>query len=179
MVPLGSALNEEAAVRMVKKLGVDMLQAWSQHHDGKAVYPTKFSEYHSSSDLLAFWSKVSQKAGIRFCIYYSSLINRIAAEKHPEWTQRNKDGVQYTRWNFGQMCTNSPFIEEILLPQIEEMIDAYHPDAFWFDGDSWAVHPCWCENCKLAYSRETGREFPLGNSDQDLLAVSQFSRDEL
>ncbi|MFI5420297.1 MAG: alpha-L-fucosidase [Nitrososphaerales archaeon] len=143
-VPLGSALNEEDAVRLVKTLGVDMVQHWSQHNDGKAVYPTKFSDFHESRDLLDFWSKVARKAGVRFCIYYSSLVNRIAAEKHPEWTQRKYDGTQYTRWNFGHMCTNSPFIDQYLLPQIDEMMNSYAPDAFWFDGDSWAVHPCWC-----------------------------------
>lgn len=177
LVPLGSALNEDDAVRMVKRLGVDMVQAWSQHADGKAVYPTKYSEFHPSRDLLDFWSKVSRRAGVRFSIYYSSLVNRIAAERHPEWTQRNKDGVQYTRWNFGQMCTNSPFIDEILLPQIGEMMEAYHPDGFWFDGDSWAVHPCWCDHSERAYYSQTGNKFLRAGSEQDWLLVSQFARE--
>jgi len=177
LVPLGSSLNELDAIRMVKRLGVDMIQAWSQHHDGRAVYPTKYSEFHPGLNLLDFWGNVARKAGVRFCIYYSSLVNRIAAEKHPEWTQMNRNGVQYTRWNFGQMCPNSPFIEQLLLPQIDEMITAYAPDAFWFDGDSWAVHPCWCESCKRTFREKKGRELPADNDERNLMLVADFARE--
>jgi len=51
--------------------------------------------------------------------------------------------------------------EQLMIPQMMEIIDTYDVDGFWVDGENWAARPCWCNLCKAEFTRRTGiREIP-------------------
>jgi hypothetical protein len=35
-------------------------------------------------------------------------------------------------------------------------VDEYDVDGFWVDGENWGSQPCWCEDCRTAFTKATG-----------------------
>jgi hypothetical protein len=76
------------------------------------------------------------------------------------------------------MCPRSPYVDELMIPQLLEMIDRYGVDGFWIDGDLWAMDPCYCDRCRAAFRKKTGiAEPPKGPGDPNWSAWWEFSRE--
>ena len=52
------------------------------------------------------------------------------------------------------MCPRSRYADELMIPQLLELIDRYGVDGFWIDGDLWAMEPCYCDRCREAFRAE-------------------------
>lgn len=107
---------------------------------------------------------------------YVGIWDKAAGARHPEWGVVTADGTPAAA-PFGQnngaptaeiMCPRGPYLEELMIPQMRELIDRYEVDGFWVDGDMWAVAPCYCERCKAAWHEETGLSEPPVEVDDPL-----------
>lgn len=73
---------------------------------------------------------------------------------------------------FNLICINSPYLQELLWPQLEEIIVNYDIDGFFLDMLFYPVDSCYCQYCK----REMAAR---GISLDDEAAVKRFKRESM
>ena len=68
-------------------------------------------------------------------------------------TLRNIGTGQLTRGDTAQMCISSPWVEEVHIPQLKEILSLYDVDGFFLDGmlGKFTRGPCYCQYCKKAF----------------------------
>ncbi len=139
-----TSFNAQAIVNLAKSAGMQYIVVTAKHHDGFSMFNSKVSSYNVVADTpwhqdpIAQLSAACKAAGIRFGVYYS-----IMDWHHPELATGPSSA--------GAKSPTDPvvvkYINTQLKPQIAELINQYHPDLLWFDGE-WV--PWWTE--------EDGRE---------------------
>jgi alpha-L-fucosidase len=133
--------DAEQWVQMAKNAGVKYIVITSKHHDGFAIYDSKISDYDVvdstpyGRDLLKALSRECEKAGIRFCTYYS-----ILDWHHPsqEPTRIKLEEDREDNWEMYGMNQIKPGRKEeyrkYMKAQLSEIISQYDPGVLWFDG---------------------------------------------
>ncbi len=165
---LGTRCGPDELIPMLELMGPDFVQTDCKGHPG---YTSWFSQTPEASvppglkqDALAQWREATRKLGLPLHCHYSGIWDQAAGKKHPEWSVVTADG-QRGGAPFGQnagaatpetMCPRSAYLDELMIPQMLELIDRYEVDGFWIDGDLWAVQPCYCDKCRAAFTAETG-----------------------
>lgn len=152
----------------------DAIAMHSMGHPGWTTYPTDVDERLRTptleGDVFGAYAEGCKLAGCKFQAYMSSLWNGRAGELHPEWQTRDHDGNYY---DTGWMCHNGPFVDEILLPQIKEILERYEPAGWWFDGE-FVQRPCWCEHCKRKWREKHATPYPEKLTDENKVALWHF-----
>ena len=177
-IPLRVPYHQDAVVvrQSIAKL-LEILQparvtAFAVGHDGRAQYPSKVLPLVPGMDfdLVGLWRDVVRAAGVEFFIYVSSLRNDIVREQHPEFARCFSNGNQ------AQVIDhNSSFLESMLLPTLQELIDGYDPDGFFFDADFWTLHDSWHPDTLLAFTSATGLPAPADFGDLNFPAFRAFT----
>ncbi len=177
----------EDLVAMLRLAGAEFVQTDSKGHPGYTSWYSATPEANGApgvaQDALAQWRAATRALGIPLHAHYSGIWDAAAGAKHPDWCIRNADGspapYTYQGWSTAPgvlMCPRGPYVDELLIPQLLEMIDRYDVDGFWVDGDIWAMQPCYCPRCRRAYVEETGDEPPTEESDPRWARWWDFSR---
>jgi hypothetical protein len=160
---------------------------------GHAGYTSWYSKTPGASvspgvkkDALKGWRAATRQLGLPLHCHYSGAWDAAAGDKHPDWCIVGKDGLP-RGGAFGasagqptneRMCPRSPYLDELMIPQMFELIDRYGVDGFWVDGEIWAVEPCYCERCRGAFKEATGiEEPPAETSDPNWVAWINFTRE--
>jgi hypothetical protein len=108
-------------------------------------------------DSLRIHRDVTNELGIPLVMHYSGTFDERACELHPEWEHKEPEGVPVSgHLAAGWTCNLSDYTDELMTPQLLEVVDNYHVDGFWVDGECWATRPCHCERCLAAFEKETG-----------------------
>ncbi len=123
--------NPRRWASLIKKSGARYAVLTSKHHDGVALWDTKYSDLNvvdktpAGKDLIEPLVKELRKKKLKVGLYYSVLDwshpdypNFTAEEKR--YTDDPARQAAFTRFNHGQ---------------ISEISIKYKPDLFWFDGD--------------------------------------------
>ncbi len=123
--------NPKQWAKLIKESGAKYAVITSKHHDGIALWGSKFSDLNvvkttpAKRDLIKPFVKALRKEGLKTGIYYSLL--DWSNEDYPNFTREKKryenDSIKwnkFVKFNFGQ---------------ITEIMDNYNPDLMWFDGD--------------------------------------------
>ena len=123
--------DAKAWVQTAKDAGMKYIVITSKHHDGFCMWPTAQTDWSIKNtpfhrDPLQELSDECEKAGIRFCLYYS-----IMDWHHPDWGKRRD-------WN--DLATNTPAPDmnrytDYMKAELKELITRYHPAVLWFDGE--------------------------------------------
>jgi len=72
----------------------------------------------------------------------------------------------------------SAYDEELLIPQLLEVVREYDIDGLWIDGENWASAPDWSDACKALFTERTGiTEIPVKHSDPHWHEWLAFHRD--
>jgi hypothetical protein len=174
---LGTRCSEAELVPMLELMGPDFVQTDCKGHPG---YTSWFSQVANASvppglthDALMQWRTATRVLGLPLHCHYSGIWDKAAGAKHPDWCVITADGLAAGA-PFGQnagapsgekMCPRGPYLEELMIPQMRELIDRYGVDGFWVDGDLWAVEPCYCPRCREAWTEETGLSEPPAKED--------------
>ena len=145
---------------MLKAANVQGIKFFAKCHYGNSYYFTNAGKRHPqlNFDLLRQIIDVCRKNGILCYSYYSVLYDLDAARKHPEWQQVTEAGEPASASM--PICPNSPYVDELFVPQIEELCKDYKTDGFFFD----IVYPitdkmtCFCPVCHRRFKEETGME---------------------
>ena len=121
--------DAKAWVALAKATGMKYLVVTAKHHDGFAMYASKVSKYNIvewtpfKRDPLKELSEECQKAGIRFCVYYSH---------REDWDDPDGFG---NNWDYPRAQKNfDRYLEEKSKPQLRELLSNYGPlGLVWFD----------------------------------------------
>jgi len=109
----------------------------SKHHDGYALWPSAYSPGWNSVDvgpernLVGELTYAVRKAGLRMGLYYS-----LAEWNHP-----------LHRWYTDPPDSIGPYVEQHMIPQFKELVEAYRPDVLFADGE-------WSNSAEQWHARE-------------------------
>ena len=126
-----SAYDPGKWAEIIRKSGARYAVLTARHHDGVALWNSNYSKLDvvdntpAGRDLINPFVTNLRKQGIKAGIYYS-----LPDWSHPDYPNFTKNNIRYTadtaRWN-RYMKDN--------LGQIQEIMEKYNPDLYWFDGD--------------------------------------------
>lgn len=180
---LGAELTHDHLRVELAKVMPDFVQCDCKGHPGYSSYPTKIGSPSPGiiKDALRIHRDVTAELGIPLSVHYSGVWDTRALELHPEWAARTISGDpqgQTGSPNGDFTCRLSPYADELMIPQMLEIIDEYDIDGFWVDGDNWAVFDCYCPRCREEFRRRTGiAQPPADSSDPNWLLWRAFQRD--
>lgn len=150
---IGEQFNKKEFQEALKIGHVNSITVFSKCHHGYAYHPTKVHEMHPhlKFDLLKEQMDACKEIGVRTPVYISAGLDEKEAVRHPEWISRFAD--ESTTWvkdftseaGFHLLCFNTDYFQ-LLLAQIREVMENYHPDGIFLDISS--VHPCYCSRCR-------------------------------
>ena len=63
--------------------------------------------------------------------------------------------------------TFGPYVDELMIPQLREVVERYDIDGVWVDGDCWGAELDWSEPAVAAWRAQTGTEPPTSPEDDD------------
>ncbi|MBO4344847.1 MAG: alpha-L-fucosidase [Victivallales bacterium] len=143
----------------------DWVQVDSKGHPGVTSYFSKVPDAtvgNLKHDAVAAWREATDRLGLPLICHYSGYIDLAATLKHPEWRavipKDNWWRTQEESFRSHWMCPRSAYWDRLMIPQLLELVNDYHVDGFWTDGDIWAFHGCWCPVCRAEFTRRTGIE---------------------
>jgi len=110
---------------LFRRSGARYVVLVSKHHDGYALWPSRYAPNWNSvdvgprRDLVGELTESVRKAGLRMGLYYS-----LAEWNHP-----------LHRWYTDPPEAIAPYVEQHMIPQFEELVTAYRPDVLFADGE--------------------------------------------
>ncbi len=150
---LGADFDADEFADTLARANVNYVVCFAKCHHGMCYYNARHGQRHPALtfDLLGAQIEACHRRDIAVSAYLSVVWEEEAARLHPEWQQLGPDGtprhtVPGNRW--ATVCLNSPYIEEVLIPQTEEVCRAYDVDGMWFDMIHLDENACYCEWCR-------------------------------
>ena len=165
-VRIGHNSDYAGVAKALKEAGVEEIITFAKCHNGFSYYPTKVSTPHPlmKEDVFGGTVKACRAADISPLAYISFGIDGEACRKHPDWSQVFATGPMVSPDWFICVCPFTAYTDELMLPQIDEIIKTYRPDGFFFDTMS-ALGTCYCECCKRDFKAAHGLEIPREEKD--------------
>jgi hypothetical protein len=166
--------------RLLERVRPDAVQYYAKGNTGYAIYPTRFDNRlpgladNPEVDLLGSLREITRELGIHLVVAYSGLIDFRAAEWRPGWLRIKSD---YNAYPNRALCVNSGYVDELLLPQLDELLTRYEPDGLWMDAENWTVSPCYCSACESEYQMLSERSAPTSRQDSMWSDWLEFHRD--
>ena len=156
---LGEDVTEEMIDHLLERVRPDYVQYDCKGHPGYTGYPTEvgWPSPGIRKDSLAVWRRVTRRHGVRLFVHYSGIWDEVAARNRPEWTRHTPEGRPDPD---GRMSTFGPYVDELMIPQLKEIVRKYDVDGIWVDGDCWAVRPDYSPPALKAWRKATGLEDP-------------------
>lgn len=164
---LGAALTHEHLRTELEKVQPDWVQCDCKGHAGWTSWPTEVGSTSPGvvKDALRIHRDVTREMGLPLVMHYSGVWDNRAIELHPDWARVGPPGEPAGKEGFvtGGTCNLSPYTDELMIPQLLELIEKYDIDGLWVDGENWAVRACYCDRCTTAFTAETGiADIPAG-----------------
>jgi len=172
---LGAALTAEHLKAELEKVRPDWVQCDCKGHPGYTSWPTRVGSTSPGvvKDALRIHREVTREMGIPLVMHYSGVWDSRAIELHPDWAAVDREGKPSPN----ATCNLGPYTEELMIPQLLEVIDNYDVDGFWVDGENWATIICYCERCRKAFTAQTGlEEIPQDHEQPHWLEWAAFHR---
>lgn len=167
-------VDYESITQMLDEVKPEYVQIDTKGHPGLSSYPTEVGNraFEIKADMLKFWREETKKRDILLFAHHSGLFDIEVARLHPEWAVVSEDGE--VSKNF--ISVFSPYAEEFLIPQLEELAGKYQLDGAWIDGDCWAAYVDYGPWAKKAWFEKTGKKLPSKN-DVDFAEYCRFGRE--
>ena len=130
--------DAEKWVKAAKKAGMKYIVFTSKHHEGFAMYKSACSTYNIYDftpfrrDPLKELELACRKYGVKLGIYYSLGRDWHDPDVPTNWPTK---GGRSNTWDFPDEDKKdiNRYLERKAKPQIQELLEQYHPDIFWFD----------------------------------------------
>lgn len=147
---IGTRTNPEDIEWYIQEARPDFIQCDCKGHPGNSSYPTRVGKAADGlvSDNLRVWCDTAKKHGLPIYVHYSGVIDDEYTKSHPEDAAMDENG---NRLNSISLFGN--YVDNLLIPQLKELISEYGIDGAWIDGDCWAVRRDFSDNAK-PYLRE-------------------------
>jgi len=171
----GETLTREMVDTFLTKVRPDFIQIDCKGHPGISSYPTKAGNHVKGfqKDPLRLWRDVTEKNKVGLYMHYSGVWDGKVATDHPDWAMTKASGEKSTQ----KISFFSPYLDQILIPQLKELSSEYHVDGAWIDGDCWAVETDYSEKAIQAWKQKTGlSEIPRKMEDPNYSQYLEFTR---
>lgn len=175
-IPVGRNTTPEMVEKIIHNVRPDYIQCDCKGHHGLSSYPTKVGNAAPVvvGDPLRVWRDVTAANGVALYVHYSGLFDEKALQLHPEWARIDENGNPDRR----AVSIYSPYLEELMIPQLKELIDDYQIDGVWVDGDCWVAARDYSPAALRAFQLETGIEtVPRTPKDAHYAQLTEFSRE--
>ena len=149
---IGSDITREMVSHVIDAVQPDYVQCDCKGHAGLSSYPTEVGIQAPGFvvDPLKIWREVTAERGVALYVHYSGVMDSAAVKLHPEWAVIDAEGNPDEG---GVISVHGPYDDELMIPQLKELIDVYGVDGAWVDGDcmetplgeKWGPHPLWGE----------------------------------
>ncbi len=172
---LGADVSEENIAALLDRVKPDYVQYDCKGHPGYTGYPTKVGWPSPGivKDSLAVWRKATKGRGIGLYIHYSGVWDTKAVTEHPEWARVDAQGKR----DPDKTSVFGPYVDKLLIPQLEEVTSAYGLDGAWVDGDCWGAELDYSPAALAAWQKETGfTAAPKNSSEPRWLEWKMFHR---
>ncbi len=119
--------------QLFKDAGAKYVIFTSKHHDGYALWPSKYSpdwnsvETGPKRDLVGDLTTAVKDAGLEMGLYYSL----------PEWS----NSLHY--WEIDDNDSIAKYVDQHMIPQFKELISTYKPTVLFTDGEWWNTAEQW------------------------------------
>ncbi|MCK4245490.1 MAG: alpha-L-fucosidase, partial [Candidatus Omnitrophica bacterium] len=158
MLRWGRDLGGEEFGKRLKESNVDAVCFFAKCHYGHSYYYTKIGYRHPKlhKDMLKEVAEGCHKYGIGVIAYYSTFVDKHAGIKHPEWCKHDKNeniDTQTFGSTFRSICLNTPYVDELLIPQVREIVQNYDVEGIFFDTMA-DLTPCHCPHCRKLFKKE-------------------------
>jgi len=174
---LGRDLTEEMVEGFLSKVKPDYVQYDCKGHAGYLGFPSKtgLSSPGIVKDSLEIWRRVTARQGVALFIHFSGVWDALAVARHPEWARVQPEGKPDDRLT----STFGPYVDELMIPELQEAVERYDLDGAWVDGECWAVAPDYSPAAAKAFKDATGlAELPKGPKDPHWLEFLEFNRQQ-
>ena len=135
-IAIGETLKEEDIRLLCETLRPDFFQIDCKGHPGWTSYPTELGNATPGivDDVVAMWRKVTKEYGIGLYMHYSGLYEIKYCNEHEEDRVLTSKGqlFHYAR-------ADSGYADNMIIPQISELVEKYDIDGVWMDGDCWSM----------------------------------------
>lgn len=117
--------NAQDFVAQLVKAKVNLAAVFCKCHFGNSFYDTKIGHKHAGlkEDFFGEILEEAHKYDIKVLAYYSLGTDEYAVKHNPDWYQVDENGKvrdgNGTVWH--RPCMNSPYREELVIPQIKEI----------------------------------------------------------
>ncbi len=161
--------------RLLKLVKPDFLQIDCRGHAGYSSYPTKVgtrcASYHG--DPLKVWRAGTSRRGVPLVMHYTGVWDAAILEQHPEWARLDAEGKPDGK----NTSVFSPYVDQLIIPQLRELAEGYGVDAVWVDGDNWATHADWSPWAVEAWRAAGHGDPPRKPTDSDWHDYVDFCRE--
>lgn len=118
---------------LAREAGMRYMVITAKHHDGFALFPTEASKWNVvdatpwKKDLIGPLADAARAQGLKFGLYYSQA---------QDWI--NPGGAKYgykdgEGWDEAHKGSFDPYIDQVAVPQLREILTRYQPDVLWWD----------------------------------------------
>lgn len=172
--------DANGAAEILRDAGFQMVSYFAGCGAGYSYYPSKLGVVHPGlkRDFTGEMTTALKKRGIRAMAYVSVGADRRFHKEHPDWVIARDAKGQKTEIRDGaaQICLNSPWIDDVHIPHLKEILSLYDVDAFFLDGllGKFWRGPCYCRYCRETFKQEVGGEIPLDDHDPLTFAHHQW-----
>jgi len=163
--------------RVMKQCGIEEVTIHAKAHDGYAYYPSRVGYPHPGlrGDSFGDAARACADAGIRVMACISFGIDGEAARHHPEWCQVRANGTDLNPDWFVSVCPFTGYTEELMLPQIAEVLDRYPVGGLFFDTMG-AFGICYCDICRAAFREAHAIDIPRNPEEPQWGVYGRFRR---
>ncbi len=145
-VEIGGNTNAEDIAWYIEQAKPDFVQCDCKGHPGNSSYPTKVGKTADKlvGDSLRVWVDTVHSYGLPIYVHYSGVMDEAYIKSHPEAATIHEDGKP----DKFSVSVFSSYVDDLMIPQLKELVDEYGIDGVWVDGDNWAVYRDYSENAK-------------------------------
>lgn len=125
--------NPQEWADLFKDAGAKYVVLVSKHHDGYAMWPSKYAPNWNSvetgpkRDIVGELTKAVEKDGLKMGLYYSL----------PEWS----NPLHY--WEIDPNDSIAKYVDTHMIPQFKELVTTYRPSLIFTDGEWWNSAEQW------------------------------------
>ncbi|MEI7524847.1 MAG: alpha-L-fucosidase [Mariniphaga sp.] len=157
--------NPTEWAKFARNMGANYMFITSKHHDGFCLWPTKYTDRNAMKmgphkDLLGEFVAAGRKENLKVGFYYSLY----------EWYNPIYTGKEIP---YAGLKKVNNYVDDFMIPQIKEIIDTYHPDFMYFDGEWDHPESFWKMKEVVAYYYNEAIK-----RNQEVFVNDRFGKDE-
>jgi len=135
--------DPKAWADVARDAGMRYVVLTAKHHEGFALWPTKAPGWNvmdsaAARDLVAPLAEAVRADGLKFGLYYSQSqdwTNPGGGKRNPNRATepKKRDLADGEGWDDAHKGSYDTYLQTVALPQVKEILAAYHPDLIWWD----------------------------------------------